>query len=694
MTTDEKSIDMRTRALVVDDDEFGRAIHSDMLKAGGFDVRTASDGEEALALVEEFAPYLILMDLVMPGMDGRVVCQRIRAMKLEVRPSVIVVSALDDTEVVAEALGKGADDFLVKPVDQTELLARVEAKLRIREFYMEVERDKRNLETILDITKAASSTLDSREVLRIVVDRVAENTGSERCSVVLAAGKDVGYVLASNDVPELKDLKIDLGRYPEIKESIRERDFVSIEDLGDQPVPEEMEGLMDELRGMSVLVVPISFGEEVLGTLFLRANKRCKGFGPKEIEFCKVVAGATYPALKNARIFEDMMRKKEEDHVKLGKMEAIGLLAGGIAHDFNNLLTGITGNISLAMESVDPEDKVYERLQAAEKATVYAKELTLQLLTFSKGGAPVTEAVSIAEIIEGSVGFVLRGSNVKYEVFIPENLPPVEVDRGQINQVLNNLSINADQAMPEGGTLKICAQCIEVGEEDELPLGRGTYVKLKFKDSGTGIPEEHLTRIFDPYFTTKQKGSGLGLAGAYSIVKNHHGHIDVNSKFGSGTTFYIYLPVSEETIADKVVESIIAGRGKVLVMDDDDVVREVATEILLRIGYSVETAVEGGEAIELYKKAMGTGSPFDAVVMDLTIKGGMGGKEAVKALLGVAPEARVIVSSGYSKDPVMSNYKKYGFSGVIAKPFTIAALSRVMNRVIDGKDLPSVPSTT
>ena len=374
----------------------------------------------------------------------------------------------------------------------------------------------------------------------------------------------------------------------------------------------------------------------------------------------------------------------EKEMIKEQKLESVGVLAGGIAHDFNNILTAILANISLARLQLKPDDPLYKRLEAAEKASLRATDLTQQLLTFSKGGSPIKATTSIGELIEGSASFALRGSNVKCEFHLPHSVWPVEADEGQMSQVMNNLVINADQAMPEGGTITISAENVVVKPADALPLKQGKYVKIAIKDQGTGIPHEHLHKIFDPYFTTKQKGSGLGLAVTYSIIKNHDGYITVESELGAGTTFNIYLPSSQKRMGKKKSSGDIpvSGKGKILLMDDEDIIREAVGEILESLGYRVKFVRDGTEAFEAYKTAKESGHPFDVVIMDLTIPGGMGGKEALKKLKGIDPSVKAIVSSGYSHDPIMSDYKKYGFMGMITKPYRVNQLSEEVSRVI------------
>jgi len=387
-------------------------------------------------------------------------------------------------------------------------------------------------------------------------------------------------------------------------------------------------------------------------------------------------------------VFRDVtaQRKMETELLKSVKLESLGLLAGGIAHDFNNILTTIIGSLSLAKLDLDPADDLFSTLNQIEEASQRATQLTQQLLTFAKGGAPIKRAAAIADIIEDSASFVLRGSNVRCEYALPVDLWPIEADIGQISQVIQNLVLNADQAMPEGGTLSIGTKNITVEADRNLPLKKGRYIEIQVSDKGVGISQAHLQRIFDPYFTTKQKGSGLGLATAYSIVKNHDGHIAVESEMGSGTTFRIFLPALDaEVQPEKEQETDLSvGRGRILVMDDDEPLRKLAGRMLKRLGYEAVFARDGAEALETFQTERQAGRVFTAVILDLTIPGGMGGKETIKKLLEIAPDTRAIVSSGYSNDPIMAEFRQYGFKDIVAKPYSIDELGQALHRVIAG----------
>ena len=390
-------------------------------------------------------------------------------------------------------------------------------------------------------------------------------------------------------------------------------------------------------------------------------------------------------------VFRDIteLQQLREEQLKVIKLESIGTLAGGIAHDFNNLLTGIMGNISLARRYVEPKGKAFERLEEAEKASIRARDLTQQLLTFAKGGQPLRKLINISELIRETATFGLSGSNVRFESFLPDNLWAVEADEGQIGQVIQSIVVNADEAMPSGGTLNISASNEFVKRLGALPLPKGSYVRIDIKDEGIGMSKETLAKIFEPYYTTKQKGSGLGLATTYSIIRNHHGYITAESTPTVGTTFHIYLPASKKRMPRKEKEAAVPpallGKGRILVMDDEEIIRQLLDDELTSVGYEVELTVDGAEAIEHYRKARESGQPFDAVILDLTIPGGMGGKEAINKLLEIDPNVKAIVSSGYSTDPIMSDFKDYGFSGVVAKPYKVEQLEKTLHSLLKEK---------
>ena len=379
------------------------------------------------------------------------------------------------------------------------------------------------------------------------------------------------------------------------------------------------------------------------------------------------------------------LKQHEKEQQKIEKLESLGVLAGGIAHDFNNILTGIMGNISFLQVLIDREHQAHKPLAEAEKAARRAAELAQQLLTFARGGTPNKKVVNLQRLVRDAVSLMLRGSNVRAVITMADALHSIQADEGQISQVLNNLIINASQAMPGGGTVTITAANEFLAENNSFGLAAGTYINLQLSDEGCGISPENLAKIFDPYFSTKPTGTGLGLATTYSIIARHNGHIRVHSTIGRGTTFTICLPsvgaFSGGTPPVVPQNHNVHAGGSVLVMDDEAMIRDIAAAMLSHLGYQVATCANGEEAIELYRLSMQSGTPYAAVILDLTIPGGVGGKQAAEHLLALSADAYLIVSSGYSNDPIMADYRNFGFRGAIAKPYNISEFEEVLGAV-------------
>jgi len=394
----------------------------------------------------------------------------------------------------------------------------------------------------------------------------------------------------------------------------------------------------------------------------------------------------------------DITRHKqmEEELFKSRKLESVGVLAGGIAHDFNNLLTGYFGNIALAKQKLSSKHEAFSHIETAGLALDKATNLTKQLLTFAKGGDPLLEIIGVKQIIEDAVKLSLSGSNIMTKIKLSNDLWQVFADKGQLSQVLTNLIINADQAMPDGGKLTIKAQNIKNADSSFYPHLSGNYVQFTIRDTGHGIASTDLEKIFDPYFTTKHEGSGLGLATVHSIVNKHKGNISVESEQGEGTTFTIFLPaiIQSQQVAEVSAKDVSANGdteqveptpAHILVMDDNEMILDLSTSMLKLFGYSFDTAIDGEKTIEKYMTAKEAGKAFDIVIMDLTIPGSMGGKETVSKLLEFDPQAKVIVSSGYSTDPIMANFGEYGFRGILVKPFQMDDMKKELSRLVSEK---------
>jgi len=417
---------------------------------------------------------------------------------------------------------------------------------------------------------------------------------------------------------------------------------------------------------------------------------------------CQPVHGPDGRYLGQRGSNRDISKRKlmQEELLKTKKLESLGVLTGGIAHDFNNMLTVVLGNISLARmmsETYDIEETI-KLLIEVEKAAMRTKDLTARLITFSKGGGPVREEVSIRALLKESVNDALRGSGIGCELYIPADVWPVEIDESQMRQVIHNIVTNSMEAMPGRGAIKVYCQNIDISEKDGLALKHGKYVKVSLKDQGAGIPQENLSKVFDPYFSTKemgtQKGMGLGLAVAYSVVKKHGGLITIESQLGAGTNIHIYLPAlsanrdqveREEVDEQSTIINRQSSIQRVLVMDDEEMVRNVSSGMLSKLGYEGKVAMDGAEAIKMYKGAMESGKAYDVVILDLTNKFGMGGVEAIKRLLEIDPQIRAIVSIGYSHDPILTHFREHGFCGSLSKPFGMDELKTALREVIAGE---------
>ena len=425
----------------------------------------------------------------------------------------------------------------------------------------------------------------------------------------------------------------------------------------------------------------------------LEAKLRCKSGRPLAV---RITAASCLSQQKPAVLL--MIRAISDSHgartdfEKNSKLDSIAALSGGIAHDYNNLLTGIIGNITLAQTFLSQKDKPYALLDHALIASKTAKNLTQKLITFSKGGFPNKEIVPVDGLVKSATDFTLSGSNIQCSYHLASNLRQIDADQSQIGQAIYNVVMNAREAMPDGGILTVTAKNVSL--INQVPaLKKGDYVKISITDQGSGIAESEFEKIFNPYYSSKQKGNqkgmGLGLSICQSIIEKHGGAVTVESQLGFGTTFNLYLPAagvkslairpSKETKEKKRI----FGEGKILIMDDEAMIRKLAGEILRHLGYEAEFAVDGAEAVARYKTSMQTANPFDAVILDLTVRGGMGGKEAIQKLAAIDPNVKGIVSSGYSDDPGMTDFKQYGFSGVVAKPYTVKELGATLSAVLE-----------
>jgi signal transduction histidine kinase/ActR/RegA family two-component response regulator len=381
-------------------------------------------------------------------------------------------------------------------------------------------------------------------------------------------------------------------------------------------------------------------------------------------------------------------KRAEKDRLILNKLESTGILAGGIAHDFNNLLTVILLDLELAKALVPSCEELAHRVEDAKKAVLLARKLTQQLIIFAKGGVPVRKPTHLSGVIQESVRLTLSGSRVRCEFSLAEDLWPAEVDEGQIGQAIRNLVLNAREAMPKGGMISIRADNVVLGPHENPSLPPGDYVRVSVTDRGVGMSKELLPKVFDPYFSTKQrgdqKGMGLGLTICHTVIQKHGGSISVESELGVGTTFDLHLPASRKLVQEEktVGPACLPRHGRILVMDDEEGIRIAVGALLRLMGLVVELVEDGQRAIEVYGNAQGQGCPFDAVILDLTVRAGIGGQEAIQALLKIDPAVKAIVMSGYANDPVVLEPGRYGFKGFLAKPFSADKLREILSQVM------------
>jgi PAS domain S-box-containing protein len=635
--------------LVEDNDSYCRLVAKMLGGAGkvSFEIECVDTLARGIEVLESGGIDLVLLDLQLPDSEGLGSFAEIHERCPEI--PVIVLTGTSDEDLAVKAVQLGAQDYLIKgEVDVSHLTRSIKYAL---ERQKEINNRKSVEQALFEEKERLAVTLSSigdgviatdTEGRVVLINRIAERlTGWSHAEAVGKFIEEVFFIV-----------NVENGERKEnpVNKAINANNVVGLES----------------------------------GTVLITKGR----------EGCRYVSASSSPIRDRdgiiigvVLVFRDIteLKKLEEELLKVQKLESIGVLAGGVAHDFNNLLTSIMGNISLSSLPDISDEKVKQRLFQALKACHKAKDLSTQLLTFSRGGALENRTVtSLEKVIRETANFTMSGSDIDFNFMVEDKLWSVEIDEGQISQVISNMLINAAQAMTNEGKITIRIENTDARKEKGVPLDEGKYVKTTIADEGIGIPKEYLSRIFDPYFTTKQSGSGLGLSTSYSIIKNHGGYITVESELHVGTKFVIYLPAKGHAVSAeaKPEQPIKKGRGRVLIMDDKIEVREAAGEMLQHIGYEVEFAKDGSEALKLYKRAKMEGVPFDTVIMDLTVPGGMGGKEAIEKLLVFDPGVKAIVSSGYSSDPILEKYKKYGFKGVLPKPYEMGKLSDVLYGVL------------
>lgn len=641
--------------LIIDDHQGLIALIQRCLSREGYHTVVAYSGQQALSWLSTQKADLLLLDLHLSDMHGEELLLQLKSRNQHI--PFIVITGQGDERLAVKMMKQGARDYFIKDSSLTSLLPSI-----VTQTFEQIHQEQR-------LTEAEEALSTEQKRSAITLASIEEGVFTTDCA---------GHITYMNRMAE------DLTGYR------------PLEALG-QPI----EGIVPFVGSGSKNGNrhPVHQVLEYGKPLHPIDHQMIRGASLRERP---VVYSASPIRCKDGRIsgvvlvLRDMTErlKLDQELLKASKLESLGLLAGGIAHDFNNLLTAILGNLSISRNWANTPETLDKFLSEAEQASLRAKGLTQQLLTFAKGSSPFKKPLDLRLLVMETATFALRGSSTRCEFNLPEDLWTVHADEGQISQVIHSLALNAHQAMSEEGTVTISGENTELSVDCITPLALSTpgpYLKIQFIDHGTGIPEAILPKIFDPYFSTKPQGSGLGLSTAYSVIKNHHGTILVSSLPGEGTTITIYLPAQiKSQPSANVPTALTRGQGKILVMDDEPSIRALVCQMLGFLGYEVHSASDGQEAIKQYAEAQNTPQPFSAVILDLTVPGRMGGKETLNQLKQLDPEVRAIVASGYSNEMNLSHYSAYGFLGAVSKPFHFSDLSQLLSQITQSTE-PSLP---
>ena len=627
------------KILLVEDHAESRRSLQKLIERRGHEVVAVGSSEEAeVELTRHQFPFLIL-DWMLPGKSGIELCQELRGQPQGDEFFILLVTARDDPADLEHALEAGANDYLTKPLDPERLNVRLSvAERRIRALSDRIQARTELQETVRKMTDILEKTSDGffavdRDWKFTFVNPQAERLLERRREDLI--GKDVWM------------------EFPQFKRDAFEKNY---------------------RRAMSEQVAVEFEASDAQGQVWFEL--------------------LAYPSGGGVSVFlRDVTDRKrtEEERITTSKLESLGTLAGGIAHDLNNILTVISGNIGLAQIEAPPNStNLLSSLSKAARAAQHAAQLSNQLLTFSKGGAPLKRVTSMRDLVEQAAEFSLHGSNLWAELDLSRDLWKTAVDPAQIEQVINALIINAREAMPNGGTVRVFARNVDIEADSGISLTPGRYVNVQIGDNGGGIDPRWIARIFDPYFTTKPAASGLGLSISYSVIKKHGGILLLENTSASGSTFSFYLPatdaelsVPEPTLANEIFNF---NHQRILVMDDEAAIRDLTSELLSTLGYDVTAVPDGAEALRTYQQAMRRGESFDAVILDATIRGGMGGVATIERLRDLDPNVTAIICSGYSDEAALAEFLTYGFQAALPKPFTRYELANVLQRALEPKE--------
>jgi len=624
------------KILLVEDHADSRRNLQRLIERRGHAVVAVASAEEAEAALRAQTFAFLILDWMLPGKSGVELCREIRAQEGGDEMFILLVTARADTEDLQLALEAGANDYLTKPLD----LGLLNVRLSVAE---------RQIRDLSERNHARAALLESARKMTNILENTTDGFFAVDEDWKFTYLNPEAEVLLERNRDELIGAKL-WDKLPDLKGSLFDANYRKV--MAEQVAVEFEASAADGKNWFEVHAYPSGNGVSVF--------------------------------------FRDITERKRNEGERLttSKLESLGTLAGGIAHDLNNILTVISGNIGLA-QTETPSDcgNVLSFLSRAGQAAQHAAHLSSQLLTFSKGGAPLKKIVSVSQLLEHSAEFSLYGSNLRADIEIATDLWKAEVDAGQIEQVVNALMLNAREAMPHGGTVLLCARNVELDGNGTLLLPAGRYLKVTIADRGPGIREEMMTKIFDPYFTTKPAASGLGLAISYSIIKKHEGLLHLDKTSPEGSNFAFYLPASDRKLA--VGDQKENGRQyqfnhqRVLVMDDEAAIRELTSQLLGTLGYEVTAVPDGLEAIRTYERALRRGENFQAVILDATVRGGLGGVATIERLRGMDPDVNAIICSGYSDEAALSEFLNYGFRGALPKPFTRTELAEALKRTLE-----------
>ena len=648
MTISDKKLLKNTSILYVEDNLVIRKEISHFLKDKMKNFYLAENGIQGIEYFNKYKPDIILSDVRMPKMDGLEMSNTIKEKDPNI--PIIVMTAFDEKEYLLKALEIGIDGYILKPINY-DILMRSLLK-SAKQLFQKQE--------ILRLNKLLSEKIESLNEKTVYLDNI------------LLYSTDMAIVAT--------DLDFYIKYFNPM--AVKMYGFNQDEIIGKQ-VPDLFSKNRHEYKDIKDAMDAVREKGQYTHLLEIESEDGIRFYDSRVSSIIDKESNLVGFVFMSRDVTEKT--KMEDELNRMQRLESIGTLAGGLAHDFNNLLTTIMGNIGLTKLSLSTEEDGYRNLSEAENACTQARNLTSRFLTFSRGGTPFFKTVSVLDFLPDYIGLALSGTNINAEYLLSDEVWSVEIDEGQISQVIQNIITNAIEAMPKGGKLIVNAENVEIAENNNKALEAGNYVKISIEDQGIGISKENLSQIFDPYFSTKekssQKGMGLGLSICYSIILKHRGIITAESQEKKGTTLYIYLPASTSEMEEEKMSAENKDSNRVLLMDDDTMVLDVASRMLGHLGFDTMTAKDGEEAVELYSQAFEIGQPFDVVILDLTIKGGMGGEETVKKLQEIDPNVTALVSSGYTNDPIISNFKEFGFKGIVVKPYNINELQEKLGKI-------------